>query len=358
MVLSNANLQIQKRELTIVDKTNFSVRITLWGKQAEDYNIEDCPVIAFKGVKVGDFGGRSLSMYSSSTMSVNPDIDEAHVLRGWWDAFGSETTFQSHTSSYTSAGNAGAFDRASIRNLNEVKTSGVGTHDGGAENFCSRATIMHVKSDNVSYPACPKEGCNKKVTEMGGQGWRCEKCDQTYPKPEYRYILSMAVADWSGQAWLQGFNEAGLAVFGKTADELQEIRVSAHDAFFRRVAEVLITFCRNEASQSTMSSCTSHLLQRITLPAALSRIIITLVTLMYLVRIYWLMSCLLSGHHACTLRYFSFSTTSIRGGGSIPSRFVDESLGSIIDIISFEFCIVFFYCLLSSTFSPDQCITS
>lgn len=38
----------------------------------------------------------------------------------------------------------------------------------------------------------------------------------------------MAVADWSGQAWLQGFNEAGLAVFGKTADEVHEIKVNTN----------------------------------------------------------------------------------------------------------------------------------
>ena len=232
MVFSNISPQIQKRELTLVDRTNFSVRMTLWGKQAENYNIQDNPVIAFKGVKVSDFGGRSLSMSISSTMSVNPDIDEAHVLRGWWDAFGSETTFQSHTSSFTS-GSVGAFDRASIRSLNEVKTSGVGTRDSGAENFYSRATIMFINSDNLSYPGCAKEGCNKKVTEISGQGWRCENCEQTYPKPEYRYILSMAVADWSGPAWLQGFNDAGLAVFGKTANELQEIKVSVHDVFSR-----------------------------------------------------------------------------------------------------------------------------
>ena len=41
-------------------------------------------MIAFKGVKVGDFGGRSLSMFSSATMTVAPDINEAHALRGWY----------------------------------------------------------------------------------------------------------------------------------------------------------------------------------------------------------------------------------------------------------------------------------
>lgn len=38
--------------------------------------------------------------------------------------------------------------------------------------------------------------------------------------------MSMAVADWSGQAWLQGFNDAGVVVFdNKTANELMEIKV-------------------------------------------------------------------------------------------------------------------------------------
>jgi replication factor A1 len=41
-----------------------------------------------------------------------------------------------------------------------------------------------------------------------------------------RYIISLAVADWSGQAWLQGFNDAGLAVFGMPANDIVEVKVS------------------------------------------------------------------------------------------------------------------------------------
>lgn len=37
--------------------------MTLWGKQAEQYNIpEPSPVVAFKGVKVGDFGGTTAKL--------------------------------------------------------------------------------------------------------------------------------------------------------------------------------------------------------------------------------------------------------------------------------------------------------
>jgi replication factor A1 len=57
-------LKIPKRDLTIVDMSQYSVRLTLWGKQAEQFSADDLPVVAFKGVKVGDFGGMNFSCAS------------------------------------------------------------------------------------------------------------------------------------------------------------------------------------------------------------------------------------------------------------------------------------------------------
>lgn len=51
--------QSLKRELTVVDRSGFSVRLTLWAKNAEKFTYTDQPVIALKGAKVGDFGGAS-----------------------------------------------------------------------------------------------------------------------------------------------------------------------------------------------------------------------------------------------------------------------------------------------------------
>jgi replication factor A1 len=67
----------------VVDDTCSSVRLTVWGKQAETFSADNAPVIAFKGVKVGDFGGRSLSLVSTSTMIRDPDTEDGHRLRGW-----------------------------------------------------------------------------------------------------------------------------------------------------------------------------------------------------------------------------------------------------------------------------------
>lgn len=53
-----------------------------------------------------------------------------------------------------------------------------------------------------------------------------------------RYICSLAVADYSSQAWLQGFNDAGVIIFGRTANDMIALRVrpdKLHVAIARHV---------------------------------------------------------------------------------------------------------------------------
>ena len=116
-------------------------------------------------------------------MQINPDIEECFALRGWFDSLGDEPTFKAHSIS-NGASSAFSFNRAEIRSLDEVKQAEYGMPDK-PDVFSTRATVMHIKSDNISYPACPTPNCNKKVVELGN-GWRCEKCDATFPAPEHR----------------------------------------------------------------------------------------------------------------------------------------------------------------------------
>jgi len=57
--------QIPKRELTLVDKSVASVKLTIWGKQAEQFNCENNAIIAFKGVRVSDYGGKDSKFQAS-----------------------------------------------------------------------------------------------------------------------------------------------------------------------------------------------------------------------------------------------------------------------------------------------------
>ncbi|KAJ1928650.1 Replication factor A protein 1 [Tieghemiomyces parasiticus] len=233
---------LSKRDLTLIDMSQQAVRLTVWGKQAQEFAVEDHAVLAVKGAKVGDFGGRTLSLLSSSTMTVNPDIPEAHRLRGWYDAERHNITPRYYTSAGMSGGMAGGSGgmgggaRRDVRkNLAQVKDENLGNEDK-PEYFNVRSTVTYIRAENFAYPACPNEGCQKKVVDNGGS-WRCEKCDQSFPAPQYRYIMSVNTCDHVGQIWLQVFNEVAEQMLGKTANEMEELK-NTDNLLFKQAFEV------------------------------------------------------------------------------------------------------------------------
>jgi replication factor A1 len=222
IVSKTTSKPFDKRELTIVDNTLTQIRLTIWGAQAQSFDTPVESVLAFKGVKVSDFGGRSLSLLSSGSMIVDPDIDEAHTLKGWYDAQGRNDNFQSHSNTMANTGTA---RNNTYKTVVEVKDV-LGLDSEKADYFTLKATVVYIRRENIYYPACPSAECNKKVTEIDPGQWRCEKCDKSFPKPQYRYIMSLNVQDHTGQMWLSGFDDTGRIVLGKTADEVAELKDS------------------------------------------------------------------------------------------------------------------------------------
>ena len=140
----------------------------------------------------------------------------------------------------------GGINMSELKTTQEVKDMNLGTDK--PEYFSSRIIITHLRAENIMYPACPSDGCNKKVTDLG-DGWKCEKCERTFERPEYRcvphllnlyiffifsnlnsYLVTFCGADHTGQLWLQGFNDVGLIVFGMSANELKDLEVGIHFA--------------------------------------------------------------------------------------------------------------------------------
>ncbi|PQE19476.1 replication factor-a 1 protein [Rutstroemia sp. NJR-2017a WRK4] len=234
-----------KRELTLVDDTGYSVKLTIWGKTATTFDANPESVVAFKGAKVSDFGGRSLSLLSSGTMSLDPDIPEAHKLKGWYDSQGRTESFNSH-SNMAGTGTAGG-RQETLKNIAQIRDENLGMSDE-VDYFSTRATIVYIKQDNFCYPACLTEGCSKKVTDMGDGTWRCEKCNIGHPRPEYRYIMSLNVSDHTGQLWLSAFDDVGKLVMGMTADQLMELKendpVGLERAFEQANCKMLTFRCR------------------------------------------------------------------------------------------------------------------
>jgi replication factor A1 len=206
----------------LVDDTGFSVRLTVWGNNATSFDAPLESVVAFKGLRVSDFGGRSLSLLSSGSMNINPDIDEAHKLKGWYDAQGRTESFNTHQSLAGGAGPAGGTQDPVIT-IAQVRDDNLGMSEK-ADFFVIKATIVYIKQDNVFYEACLSAECNKKVVKIDDEGWRCERCNITHPKPERRYIMSLNVCDHTGQLWLSCFDDVGRMILGMSADSLNELR--------------------------------------------------------------------------------------------------------------------------------------
>lgn len=210
-----------KRDLLLVDDTGFSVKLTIWGKTATAFDTNPESIVAFKGAKVSDFNGRSLSLLSSGSMSLDPDIPEAHKLKGWYDSQGRNESFATHTN-MASAGAAGGRPDQS-KTVAQVRDENLGTSEKD-DYFSLKATIVFIKQESISYPACLTETCNKKVTELPDGTWRCEKCEISHPRPQYRYIMTLNVADHTGQLYLNCFDETGRLIMGMNADQLNELK--------------------------------------------------------------------------------------------------------------------------------------
>jgi replication factor A1 len=219
-----------KRELTMVDDSGFSVRLTIWGKTAVAFDVNPESIVAFKGCKVGDFGGRNLSLLSSGSMTVDPDIAEAHKLKGWYDSTGRMDQFSTHQN-MTGAGTAGG--RQDVTKIvAQVRDENLGMNDN-PDYFALKGTLAFIKHEGtIAYPACSTEGCNKKVTDNNDGTWRCEKCDVNHPSPNYRLILSLNVNDHTGQLWLSCFDDIGRMIMGgMDGNQLMDLKENDNVAF-------------------------------------------------------------------------------------------------------------------------------
>ncbi|CAM9133630.1 unnamed protein product [Ectocarpus fasciculatus] len=164
--------QLDKRNLVLVDDTCTEINLTLWGAlaKADGARWEGNPVVAFKGVKVSDFSGRSLNSLNASTLVNDPDVAETAELRAWFDAAGGGSSFKSV--SVRSGG--GGSDEAAKKDISQRYTLqsitdgqlGTGEKPDWA---VVKATISFIKLDDNRLPwytACPKETCNKKVSAV------------------------------------------------------------------------------------------------------------------------------------------------------------------------------------------------
>ncbi|XP_072248336.1 replication protein A 70 kDa DNA-binding subunit [Leuresthes tenuis] len=223
---TKANRDVTKRTLNLMDMSGKLVAVTLWGEEAEKFDGSGQPIVAIKGAKLSDFGGRSLSVSFGSTLMINPDIPEAYKLRGWYDQEGHAMDGQSL--SEMKGGSGGG--NTNWKTLSDVKTEHLG-HGDKADYYTCIATIVYLRKENCLYQACPSQDCNKKVVDQQNGMYRCEKCDKEFPNFKYRLILSANIADYGDNQWVTCFQESAEAILGQNAAYLGQLKDSNESAF-------------------------------------------------------------------------------------------------------------------------------
>lgn len=221
------NREVAKRNICLMDMSGKVVTATLWGEDADKFDGSRQPVMAIKGARVSDFGGRSLSVLSSSTVLVNPDIPEAYKLRGWFDSEGQALDGVS-ISDLRSGGTGGS--NTNWKTLYEAKSENLGQGDK-ADYFSTVATVVFLRKENCMYQACPTQDCNKKVIDQQNGLYRCEKCDREFPNFKYRMILSVNIADFQENQWVTCFQESAEAILGQNTVYLGELKEKNEQAF-------------------------------------------------------------------------------------------------------------------------------
>ena len=229
--------ELTKREFSLVDCSLAEARVTLWNEPATCFAADPGEVVALKGAIVGDFKGKTLSTTASTAVELEPEVPERAVLRNWFTSQGPTANFTSLSNAGGGGGAAGS-GKVDASNrficqitpaLVEGNASNANSTGGGSANTYSsvNGTISATsRNGNHLYKSCASEaGCLKKVTDEAGDGmYYCAKCDRARPSFKWRLMLSVAIADATGSAWVTIFQENAEKLLGHSAEELARLQ--------------------------------------------------------------------------------------------------------------------------------------
>lgn len=197
IITKTTQKEAKKRDVIIVDETS-SMKLTLWGENAE-LDFDDNPTILITDLRISEYNQQfNLNCTFNSTIRVDPEIEEAFAVKGWYDSNKSAVQIQRPKK------------QIEYSFLEEVDNFGT----------CI-VTLLFIKEDNLFYTACT-DNCNKKVT-LTEDGYHCERCNQTKENCTYRYLTTFHISDFTQQIWLQVFDDFCTSLFGMTAEDLKKM---------------------------------------------------------------------------------------------------------------------------------------
>lgn len=155
-----------KRTITLTDDSNVSIQATIWGENATRGDIQVGSILATKGAKISDYGGKSLNIGDS--LVINPVNDPRYKeLSKWYraqTAGGKEIKTQQLTQVGESSINIDSYPLLTFQEMENLVMSDHDFQAGNSEPkvFKVRGYISRIMSDRpLFYASCVE--CKKKV---------------------------------------------------------------------------------------------------------------------------------------------------------------------------------------------------
>ncbi|EEA06802.1 replication factor-A protein 1, putative [Cryptosporidium muris RN66] len=251
ITIKSTGADTQKRELTILDRSGYSIDLTLWSERTnlDEGMLAQNPMIAVKNAIIEEFNGFKLKFGPNTSIEWNPiNIEQADELRQWFQESNNQNSIVSLSANST--GNINSVtnsQRQSIEEIIATATSGVNSSDildGGIWVF-TNATIRTIRDNKYFWSSCRQ--CKRKVTEIEdpnsvsalilpfssengnkvntGPNYHCPNCQQTIEDPLKKYILSCELIDSTGTLRAVAFAEHGESIMdGLNVDQLESMR--------------------------------------------------------------------------------------------------------------------------------------
>lgn len=237
----------RRLNVTLLDDSNTSVRLTLWGEFAEQ-PFQEGMVALLKGVKLSDFGGRSLNSNFGSSIIIGEEAKRcnprATALCAWYAEQGPSA--KSTAASLSSSGGGGNSAPQTISEMLAQDATLESSSGGDMQRAPSdpseavRSTVFYhtIVPASVTflpherqpfYLACPAElpdernagkmrACNRKC-EQDGDGWSCSaghKCAM----PIARWMLNFSIADHTGATYVSAFDDTARLIMSCEANDV------------------------------------------------------------------------------------------------------------------------------------------
>lgn len=242
-VINTKRGEVQRRSLVLADQSNRSIELTLWGQQAVEFdNVlaeNEHPVLAVKGARVSDFGGRTLSAVTSSEFEVNPDIESGTVVRNWWATVGDGGRSIPSLSSGAgggSGGGAGGFG-AREKTLAAIANESLGL--SGQQQYLTvpNVTVTSFKKDGTLwYKACANPDCKGRKVYEEGENVKCQNC-QGVNNFRLRWVSNFTAFDHTGREYVSGFGETGTTLIGSEAETIHQYQETGQTDSVQRAFE-------------------------------------------------------------------------------------------------------------------------